>query len=77
MSKKQAQNFRLLKALLSQLRAFGLNPKDWRIVRDASDASDNLIELRHRHDTDFRVTGRIRQSTCGRPDWAQLTLASW
>ena len=76
MSVRQARNFRDLKALLEQLRSFGLNPRDWRFERSSLQRMDR-IELRHRMDQELRVQGRVRHTPNGRPDWAQLAFASW
>jgi hypothetical protein len=76
MSVTQARNFRELKGLLTQLRSFGLNPTDWRIVR-SSLGSANRVELKHRLESELRVNGHIRPTKSGSPGWAQLSLTGW
>jgi hypothetical protein len=76
MSNQQKTNFRNFKALLSQLRSYGLNPRDWKVVRESLAADLEQIEMYHRHDQDFSFRGQLDRSRDGRAIIAGLTLIS-
>lgn len=75
MSTSQVQNFKRLKSILGALRHFGLNPRDWRIDRDALNASGKF-GIHNRVDPDFRMRGKWCQKPDGRIYLNELALAS-
>lgn len=76
MSTEQTTNFRILKALMKQLQGYGLNPRDWRIMRESLDERLERIEMRHRYDSEFRFHGRLSQTREGKAVLSHLTLIS-
>lgn len=68
MSATQWSHFILIRQVLRQLRAFGLNPRDWKIERNSiatPNASANLFDLHHRRDRDFKMRAVMAPSTKG------------
>jgi hypothetical protein len=63
MSRQQLNNFRRLKNLFRQLAGYGLNPNDWKIAREQSNAEG--VYLYHRSDRQFRFRGQIARSSSG------------
>jgi hypothetical protein len=79
MSTIQFQNFLAFRKLLAQLRAYGLNPYDWKIERTWNDAKeiDQLhFNLRHKADQEFRLSARSIRSSQGRLKLKSLALVS-
>jgi hypothetical protein len=74
MSQQQKLNFRLLKALLLQLRAYGLNPTEWRVKREGSQ-SLKKFSIYNRFDQDFCFEGELKQSG-SHLEWKNLALIS-
>jgi hypothetical protein len=74
MSQTQILNFRLLKALMMQLRHYGLNPTDWRVCRSESRSLKEL-SLVHRNDQDFIFRGEVIQTSTSL-QWDTLALVS-
>jgi hypothetical protein len=74
MSHQQKLNFRLLKALLLQLRAYGLNPTEWRVKRGGVQSLQRFA-IYNRYDQDFCFEGEIKQSGA-RLEWKHLALIS-
>jgi hypothetical protein len=64
MSQEQILNFKFIKALLKELKAFGLNPNDWRLER-SSKTPNGSFGIQHRKDADFRLIGQCIQRTGG------------
>ena len=75
MSAMQIQNFRLIKQILFQLRAFGLNPYDWRIERTGLGLNSGL-KIRHRTDEEFKLVVQWELAKEGKYQLTQLFLAS-
>lgn len=73
---KPVNNFRAIKSLFRQLESYGLNPREWRIERNSLRNRLDKIEMRHRHDHEFRFQGRLDRSREGRTIIAQMTLIS-
>jgi hypothetical protein len=57
MSYSQFQNFKHLRSLLTQLRDFGLNPIEWRMVPETQ--GKDVIYLQNRSDEDFCLVGAL------------------
>ncbi len=74
MSHTQIINFRFFKQLLVRLEEYGLNPYEWRIERQASEAG--TLRLCHRRDPGFQFKGRALLEKSGRVNWQELTLIS-
>lgn len=60
-----------LEQLKLQLRAFGLNPREWLL----SPGAGPRVHLRHRRDRAFRLNGRVQAALDG-PRWTELQLVS-
>ena len=75
MSVEQVQNFRLLRAILKKLSAFGLNPNQWRLARvqNPSAAKDSFA-IYHNEDRDFRMVGMWQRKITGQLSVSALSL---
>lgn len=60
-----------LEQLKLQLRGFGLDPREWRLLPEAG----TRVVLRHRRDRDFRLRGLCQLATEGWR-WTELQLIS-
>lgn len=59
----------ILENLVSQIRQFGLNPQDWKLIPQGR----REVRLVHRRDDSFRFVGFIDQKKCS---WKSLALES-
>lgn len=64
----------LLHSLATQLSLYGLNPSQWEL-QTAKANSSNVIELRNRQDSDFRMQARIAMKR-DRLSISQLSVVS-
>lgn len=69
-------NVQLIKGLFKQLQSYGLNPREWRVVRQSLDASLQKFEVRHRQENDFRFQGSVCRNHEGHMHLARLKLLS-
>ena len=73
MPAKKTQITASLESLLRQLPLFGLNPEDWEC---AGRAHNSEVEVRHRHDFDFRLQASVGRKKNGEWKLRRLSLAS-
>jgi hypothetical protein len=76
MTRPDRPDFLTMQLLHSQLTKYGLNPCDWIIRPMKLKAPAQGLEMRHRHDTDFRFQAQLERTSSGRTYLRNLTLTS-
>ena len=79
MSASQRTHFILIRQILRQLCAFGLNPRDWKIDRATlltANNSESIFHLHHRRDRDFQMRAQVAPISRGSAKLQTLRVVS-